>query len=166
MNFNTSILNRIVLEAEDDELEEDGDITDADNEPGEDNTDDVSDDSADDSDSGLDNDSNDDTVGEQSNKDKYNNLILIHDFINLHNAVERNSESISEIKTTNRLVTVVLNQVMQNLNVLKESLLRYIKTVYNKNKYVENLYQYNCFLEALRVNIEMISKLSEMNKES
>ncbi|MNE60423.1 hypothetical protein D3C76_1544640 [compost metagenome] len=74
--------------------------------------------------------------------------------------------SIQDIITTlndasrdNIVVNKIISQVTYNITRLSDIVYDYIVFSFSKNKYVQNMYKYNYFIEALKINVEMLKKI-------
>ena len=91
------------------------------------------------------------------------NLSLLSDFIQLFRTLKSTSNKISDMKKTNILSANILNQINKNINLLEETVFQFVHRVFPSKKYIENLYQYNCFIQALKINIEMMKKIKYLD---
>jgi hypothetical protein len=107
-------------------------------------------------------DQGDPNADETSIEDKEKNYSLIGDFINLYKVLKENIDKISSIKKEDIFMSSIINQVVKNLAVLEDNMFQYIYAVFKSKTYVENLYQFNCFIEALKINIEMLKKIKDL----
>lgn len=149
-------------------------------EDGADATDDTTDDTEstdytettdDDSDSTDSGDEGDDTENsesgeEQDPKEKENMRILLEDFTNLYFMVKNTITKLSNIDKSNVVINKIVTQISSNLNVLKKQLFDFIIFNFPKGKYVTNLYKYNYFLEAFKINVEMLKKINVFTTNS
>jgi hypothetical protein len=85
---------------------------------------------------------------------------LLEDISNLYYLVKNTITKLSNIDKSNILINKIVTQISTNLNVLKKQLFDYITFTFPKGKYVTNLYKYNYFLEAFKINVEMLKKIS------
>lgn len=152
----------------DDEEETDEDVTEDEEANGvEDNIDETGDEStdyteetSDESDSTLSS-----TTPEPSNTGSPNdmrNTSLINDYITLYDAIKGIITKVNSMNKTDILRNKIIIQVSKNLNILLNTLHKYIIKSFDKNSYVFNLYQFNLFIHAVNVNIEMIKKNNEL----
>lgn len=153
-------------------------------EDGADSTDDTTEDSADDTEStdytettDEDSDSTDGGSGEDTSEDsesgieedpkeKENMRILLEDFTNLYFMVKNTITKLSNIDKSNVAINKIVSQISSNLNVLKKQLFDFIIFNFPKGKYVTNLYKYNYFLEAFKINVEMLKKINVFTTNS
>lgn len=110
-------------------------------------------------------DSTDDTTddtdsSENDPTEQENNRILLDDFSNMFYLVKNTITKLSNIDKSNILINKIATQITSNLNVLKKQIFDYITFSFSKGKYVTNLYKYNYFLEAFKINVEMLKKIS------
>lgn len=105
------------------------------------------------------------TTPEPSNTGSPNdmrNTSLINDYIALYNAIKGIITKVNSMNKTDILRNKIIIQVSKNLNILLNTLHKYIIKSFDKNSYVFNLYQFNLFIHAVNVNIEMIKKNNEL----
>jgi cobalamin biosynthesis protein CobT len=95
--------------------------------------------------------------------DENKKLALLTDFISFYRNIKDIIDKIADIKKTNLMLASVLNQVNKNLSILEENVFQFVSRVFPSKKYVENLYQYNCFIEAFKINIEMLKKIKYLD---
>lgn len=137
-----------------DDLSVDGDDSDS---SGDDSTDDGTD-----STSNTNTDTDDSVDSEQDDKGNENELkrILLEDFINLHTLVKNTINKLSNIDKSNIVINKIVGQISTNLNKLKKQLFDFITFTFSTKSYASNLYKYNYFVEALKINVEMLKKIS------
>jgi len=108
-------------------------------------------------------DTTDDTGTDETEQDPTeaeNNRILLDDFANFFHLIKNTLSKLSNIDKSNILINKIATQITTNLNVLKKQIFDYITFSFPKGKYVANLYKYNYFLEAFKINVEMLKKIS------
>lgn len=163
-------------DAETPDTEEDGDNEDADSpdEEGEESDDDMdATDYSEDDESGDEGEGEDDTeeggddstpeedsTSDDDNKSK--NAYLIRDFIELYYTTRNMIEKLNNVSKTTLVKSKVYLQVIENLTDMNNLLYEYITHDFSKKTYVFNLYQFNLFLECIKVNIEIIKKSGEL----
>ncbi len=153
----------------DDAGDEEGNDYSADmNDDGEDGTDDGN---ADDSESSGDSGSDDgmdsgDSTNAIENEDqlkerhtKVKSLLLLKDMIKLYQTVKGFAKKIMSLEKQNVLFSTIQNNTADNFTRLKEIIYNYINFYYDHMSYEYNLYSYNYFIEACKVNLEMLSKV-------
>lgn len=118
-----------------------------------------------DGDSDDDSESTDDTDGEteeeQTNPTEHeNNRILLDDFSNLFYLVKSTISKLESVDKSNIAINAIITRISMNLSLLKKQLFEYIIYTFPSGKYVSNLYKYNYFMEALKVNVEMLKKIN------
>jgi len=116
-------------------------------------------------------DSEDDQEEEQSdnaennvNEDKQN-ANLINDYIELYKRMDTIMNQIRTDCKTNIRYNPNILAVRRNMTKLKEITYDYITHKFAKESYVANLYQFNLIIQALNVNIELLSSLMESNRK-
>lgn len=80
---------------------------------------------------------------------------LINDFITLYKIIGSTINKLNSVKNSNIVVMGVHTQIIKNLSVLEKYTFNYI-LVFKNHSYTENLYKYNYFIEAFRINIQML----------
>lgn len=192
-----SKLYRILLEAEDEEYEDnpDGennsDTTDyteeveeisEDDEPSEEeneNHDDANDDETSDSDDNEDEseEGSGDNGDENSMEDEQppeeispgeskQRLMLIKDYMNLYEFINDMIEKLNSNTNINLIIQQVINRVNENLRQLREQLYDYITCDFKNDSYINSLTVYNYFIKAVKVNSEMIIKISQYDSKN
>lgn len=96
------------------------------------------------------------------NPNDIRNTSLIYDYIQLYNTIKSIITKVNSMNKTDILRNKTIIQVSKNLNILLNTLHKYIIKSFDKNSYVFNLYQFNLFIHAINVNIEMIKKNNEL----
>lgn len=92
------------------------------------------------------------------------NKNLVNDFIELYRRID---EIMNQIRTdckTNIRYNQNMIVVRKNLIKLKETTYEYITKKFTKESYVTNLYQFNLIIQALNVNIELLSSVLDSNR--
>lgn len=88
------------------------------------------------------------------------NRRLLSDYTNFFYLNKGIVERLSTVSKSDILMNKIINQVKSNLAELQKQLYDFIVYQFPKNKYVKNLYNYNYFIEAFRINVEMLKKIS------
>lgn len=151
-------------EEDESDPEEDGADPDGDDAGDDDSTDYTSE--TDDTDGGEDTtDTSTDTTeqpaeDEDKQSDDENNRVLLDDYTNLYFLIKNTLTKLSNVDKSNILINKIVTQISTNLNVLKKQLFEFITFSFSRGKYVTNLYKYNYFLEAFKINVEMLKKIS------
>lgn len=94
--------------------------------------------------------------------DKAKNTYLVRDFIELYYTTRNMIEKLNNVTKTTLVKSKVYLQVIENLTDMNNVLYEYITHDFSKKSYVFNLYQFNLFLECIKVNIEIIKKSGEL----
>lgn len=89
-----------------------------------------------------------------------NSRILMDDFVKMYYTVRSTQEKLTGIDKSNIFINKIVSQVSSNLDKLEEKLHDYIIFGFSKSNYVTNLYKYSSFIESVRINIEMLKKIS------
>ena len=160
------------IESEDpageDPLAEDGEGDPADEDPlGEDGEEDPADEDP------LAEDGEGDSANEEEQTDNAENDVnadvqnkhLANDFIELYHRID---EIMNQIRTdckTNIRYNPNIQVVRRNLVKLKETTYEYLVNKFTKETYVSNLYQFNLIIQALNVNIDLLSSVLASNKK-
>ena len=158
-------------ETSDDTTPDDLDVDDNDSPP-EDATEGVDDgtsalDDDQDANDNQDNEQPEDTPEEDSNEntdESENNAALLRDSINLYYNIKQNIDKIDKLSYNNNLINKTNIQVKQNLSKLLEYLYDFITIRFKKNKYIDNLYMYDYFIEAYKINVEILKKISSFGE--
>lgn len=192
-----SKLYRILLEAEDEEYEDnpDGqnnsDTTDyteeveeisEDDEPSEEeneNHDDAnddetsdSDDNEDESEEGSGDNGDENSMEEEQSSEEISpgeskqRLMLIKDYMNLYEFINDMIEKLNSNTNINLIIQQVINRVNENLRQLREQLYDYITCDFKNDSYINSLTVYNYFIKAVKVNSEMIIKISQYDSKN
>ena len=136
--------------------------------PDDDNPDGTSDDTTDYTDENTNSDEdgtedNSDLTDENSDvniTDKEKNKSLLKDYLDLYYLTKNTVVKLSNLDKSDIILNKVSTQVISNLNIIQKQLFNFIIYKFSKNNYINNLYQYNYFIEAFRINIEMVKKIS------
>ena len=140
--------------------EDEGETTDDSGEGTDETTDDQESDSTE-SDNGLGGDDEESIA----NQEKVRNVLLLRSFIKIYKQIQIFSQKISESRRNNILTIVASSQVLDNLKKLEGVVYKYIIMSYDNNTYEVNLYNFNYFLEVMRLNLEMIRKANESSEQ-
>lgn len=98
---------------------------------------------------------------DENEQDKKLNTELLDDFITLHNSIKVSRERLGSMEGNDITLISVLQQVSKNLSNLEKFVFDYILTFKNYS-YIQNLYRYNYFLEAFKLNVQMIEKVKSI----
>lgn len=93
------------------------------------------------------------------------NVNLINDFIELYTRIDEITNQIRTDCKTNIRYNPNMQVVRRNLTKLKEITYDYITNKFSKESYVANLYQFNLIIQALNVNIDLLSSVMKSNKQ-
>ena len=136
---------------------------------GSDDTSETSDENSSDQDSSSSEESGDGLGGDDEesikNQEKVRNVLLLRNFIRLYKQTQLFAKKISESRKNNLLTIVASSQVLDNLKKLEGVVYKYIIMSYDNNSYEVNLYNFNYFLEVMRLNLEMIKKANDSNNQ-
>lgn len=94
-----------------------------------------------------------------------NNVNLFEDFINLYEHVETMKKQVFKAIKKTYLVNKVYGVVGKNLTELLDDIYQYATVIFPKRNYSANLLQYNRYIEALKLNIEMLKKISSFGEQ-
>ena len=144
-------------------------LSDEETEDGEDDADPADEDPLADEEGGSDSEDNQeeeqsDNAENNVNEDKQN-ANLINDYIELYKRMDTIMNQIRTDCKTNIRYNPNILAVRRNMTKLKEITYDYITHKFAKESYVANLYQFNLIIQALNVNIELLSSLMESNKK-
>lgn len=93
---------------------------------------------------------------EETGKD----LKLLTDFSNLYQMIVETLNKLNNSTTVNLITKQVITQVSKNLSNVKDMLYDYIILDYKKASYAQRLKQYAFFIEAVKINVSMLKKVS------
>ena len=102
----------------------------------------------DDDTSSEDNDTSDDGDGTTESPDKDKNANLLNDFIEFYYLIQNTIKKISDLDKSDIMMNKVLNRVISNLGKMETLVYNFITYKFSDNTYINNLYQYNYFIEA------------------
>ena len=94
------------------------------------------------------------------------NRILMQDYVNLYEFCQSLIGRINGISKSDLLINQVLTQISANINLIEQQLYEYIIFKFKKRKYPLNLYKYNQFVLALKINVEMLKKINLFTTDS
>lgn len=97
-------------------------------------------------------------------QDTKKNSVLIEDFISLYYMIGKFNDKIGSIDKSNADVNRITHQVMANFLVLRKKIFRYIRYDFSSTNYIGNLYAYNSFIEASKLNAAILSESKMFNK--
>lgn len=104
---------------------------------------------------------NEDQLKERHTKVK--SLLLLKDMIKLYQTVKGFAKKVMSLEKQNVLFSTIQNNTADNFMRLKEIIYNYINFYYDHMSYEYNLYTYNYFIEACKVNLEILGKV--INKD-
>lgn len=93
------------------------------------------------------------------------NINLVNDFIELYTRMGEIMEQLTTNCKTNIRYNPNIITVRRNLTKLRETTYEYITTKFVKETYVSNLYQFNLIIQALNVNIDLLSSVIDSNRK-
>ena len=143
-----------------------GDVEGGDDEGGDDTGNDTGDDSSSDDTSTDDSgDGSTPETDEQVNERhlKVKQLSLMNQMTGLHTSINTYLTQINDIERTNIYVSSIISTVIDNFNKLKDVIYKYIIYYFDNMSYEYNLYTFNYFIEAMKVNIELLAKIKDAN---
>ena len=103
---------------------------------------------------------------DEGKNSKVNTIVLLDNFISLYRMIDNTIKKIAESRKNNILASVTFNQVRANLERLAGVVYKYITLYYDGNDHALNLYNFKYFMEILKLNLEMIRKVTSTNKET
>lgn len=113
-----------------------------------------------DTDSDYEEQQSDSEVNDDENQLKNSNLI--NDYVYLYDSIKSILSKVNSMNKTDLLKNKIIIQVSKNLNILLNTIYKYIINSFDKNTYIFNMYQFNLFIEAVNINIQMLKKSSEL----
>lgn len=114
------------------------------------------------SDSTEDEESTDTEDSNKNNNVKNYNLLL--DYQKLHRTIESISDKLEYTIFDNHIMNSVISEVIQNLATLNIHVVKYIEYSF-KNDYETNLYNYNVYVQTLRMNLLLLGDAVKLNSE-
>lgn len=102
---------------------------------------------------------------EQPEENANEKRILLADMISLLNLAKDTVSKLSTSNKSNILSNKIINQVTKNLTQLVDIVQDFIIHQFSKEKYVKCLYNYNYYVEALKINIKMLKKISDLDTD-
>lgn len=97
-------------------------------------------------------------------QDTKKNSVLIEDFISLYYMIGKFNDKIALIDKSNADINRITHQVMANFLVLRKKIFQYIRYDFSSTNYIGNLYAYNSFIEASKLNAAILSESKMFNK--
>ena len=94
------------------------------------------------------------------------NKNLVNDYIELYNRIDTIMNQIRTDCKTNIRYNPNMLVIRRNMTKLKEITYDYITNKFAKESYVANLYQFNLIIQALNVNIDLLSSLMDSNRKA
>lgn len=143
-----------------DSVEGDGSGDDSDTTEDDTSTDD-SDDMSDSSDDSMESDDENNTLNNNNIIKNYN---LLMDFQKLHTSLEDILVNLKAASYKTSLQNAILRRVLSNVETLKDEVLSYIEYNFGSN-YTQNLYYFNTYIQLLKITLEMMKKMGELNQE-
>jgi hypothetical protein len=95
--------------------------------------------------------------------EKIDNRRLLSDYTNFYYMNKGVIDKLSSVNRSDLLINKIINQVKINLTELQKQVYDYIVYQFSNGKYVQNLYNYNYFIEAFRINVQMLKKISVLS---
>lgn len=133
-------------------------------------TDDTGEDTTDDTGEETTDDTTDDTTetGEDNNNLENSivkNYNLLVDYRKVHTTIEDILKHLKTVTYTTTIQNSVLDRCISNLTKIKEELLAYIEFNYS-NDYKQNLYYYSTFIQALKINLDVLRSIKKLTEET
>lgn len=115
---------------------------------------------ADDSDNQNDQQSDDiSRQDENQTEDDIKNKGLIDDMVAVYYSIKTTNSKLDNHSSVDIVANRIIVQVKKNLSELQTAIYDYILNKFKSNQYSKNLYVYTSFIEAYKINIEMLRKL-------
>ena len=95
---------------------------------------------------------------------KVKSLLLLKDMIKLYQTVKGFAKKVMSMEKRNVLFSTIQNNAADNFMRLKEIIYNYINFYYDHMTYEYNLYTYNYFIEACKVNLEILAKVVDKDE--
>lgn len=106
----------------------------------------------------------DESADNDSMEDKLKNVELHKSYIYIYNVTKQFMNKLDNVENAGFLATKIISRVNNNLITLRANVRDYIIYEFPYTSYTKNLYNYNHFLEAIRVNMIMLSKTGDYEK--
>ena len=98
---------------------------------------------------------------EQSQNNSVKNYNLMIDFKRLFTTTSDILTCLGDVVFKHPIQNQVLDRCIQNIQKIKEQVLNYMEFTFSE-KYEDNLYHYNIFVQALKLNLEIMKKNSQL----
>lgn len=95
---------------------------------------------------------------------KVKQLTLLKQMIGLYEAIKNYNRAVINLDKPNVLFSLVQNKVSQNFSKLYNLIYQYITYYFDNMSYEYNLYSYGYFIEACKINIEMLKKILDKDE--
>lgn len=99
-------------------------------------------------------------VDPEDDSEKLKSLFLYKDFRRMQSFILNNTDKIRKTNRTSFIVKEIDNQVISNFEKLYDLVNNYMIFKFKNNKYVVNLLNYNNFVMLIKINIQMLKKIS------
>ena len=109
---------------------------------------------------------NPDADGDSNDPDKFKNLGLLDDMIEMYYQIKNNLSKTNKLLGHDMINNSVVLTAKQNLMKIQDYVYTYIVARFNKNTYIQNLYAFNYFIEAYKLNVELLRKVSSSRSNS
>lgn len=105
--------------------------------------------------------SDENSSDEQNDKDDIvQSISLLDSTIKLYFDIKEVIKKLDKLTEIDVVANKIIIQSRKNFIKMTDELYDFITRTYNLNSYVKNLYTYNYFIEAYRINVEMLKKIS------
>lgn len=121
--------------------------------------DDTESDDATSSDDGMSDSSTESVDSNEPTDDDKKNAVLIKDMTAVYYSIKSTNTKLDNHGSIDILTNRILVQVKKNLTELQSTIYDYILNGFKSNTYAKNLYVYSSFIEAYKINIEMLRKI-------
>lgn len=101
------------------------------------------------------------TEGEEESPDELKNKGVLKDAIYLYDSIRSSISKLEDFRHINIIANRVAVQVKANLTVLQDMLFQYITVKHQQYDYAKNLYVYNYFIEAYKLNVRMLDSIGK-----
>lgn len=108
---------------------------------------------------------NEESSSEEDVNDNKKNNVLIEDYIKLYHFTKSILEKLSNFDRGNVMCNSIISQVTKNITLTQVKIYDYIIHGFS-DKYITNLYQYNLFIQGIKINIEMLKKIKDFDIKS
>ena len=119
----------------------------------------------DDSESNIDDTGSTDGDSTQDKNIIVKNYNLLRDFKSMYQAIDEILSNLEPVIFNRSIQNSVMEQVIKNMTKLKDAVMDYIEFHFNTD-YTINLYYYSIFVQAMKINLEILHKNDQLGKDN